>query len=185
MSIEGGRYAVRLRPHATIGRPDGVLWLTPAEGVGPLLAGDRAADDARDRLGLMSYAAVSHALVALHVPGWALGAGEQGRPTFADAGGHTRFKCRADRAANRRRSAWGCTADLARLALEERSLDGLPERVAYPVPAQRLATLDVTPLGPTTQDRSPTARDHERFADRLCARHGDESALRKRILGLL
>jgi len=186
--LKGAR-VVALRHRRTIGRRGGVLWVTPAKDVKKDMVGPGAADRVRDRLGLIHRVA-GEALLAVHLPSISIKAEESGRPTFADAAGHARFKTRPDRARNRRRSTWGYTLDLERLAGGERSLDGLPERVVLAIPAGRIGRLQVRPLGHLTLTRGAASAargvdDHESFAGRLGTRHGGPAGLRGRIGALL
>jgi hypothetical protein len=177
-----GKHPVRLKLGATVGRPNRLLWLTPVDGLKAELARISSADCIRDRLGLIHYDRVGDALVALHLPSKAMAASEHGRPTAADAGSHARFKTRADRVINRRRSAWGYTADLQKLSSGKPTIDGLSERVATPIPGARLGIITVTPLHHIVAARGITPKDdHDAFASRLCDRCGGVATIRKRL----
>ena len=181
-----GEHQVRLKPGATVGRPNHLLWLTPVDGLKAEFAHIRSADCIRDRLGLIHYDRVGNALVALYLPNTAILAGEHGRPTAADAGSHARFKARADNGVNRRRSAWGYTADLEKFFSGKPTIDGLPERVAEPIPGKRLGIITITPLDYIDKARGATSKDdHTAFANRLCERCGGVAKIQKHLQTLL
>ncbi|MCI0623351.1 MAG: hypothetical protein L0387_17115 [Acidobacteria bacterium] len=181
-----GKHTVLLRVGATVGRPGRVLWLTPVKNIEADLV-NGAADRVRDRLGLINYNDLGVALLALRLPGTVIASTVNGRPTFADAGSNARFKTRADTTANRRRSAWGHTADLDKFARSMRVIDGLPERISRPLISDDVRTLPVAPLGRISVVRGTTSGsdDHDTFAKRLSTRHGGVNVIRTRMLAIL
>ena len=142
-------------------------------------------DRARDRLGLI-HRKVGDSLVALYLPAKAIDPLPNGRPTFADAGIHARFKSRADTTANRKRCRWGHTADLDKFGRSERYIDGLPERVSSPILSDKLGGIAFIPLGDVSTARGASPGDGDAaFADRLCALHGGVAGVRERIRRIL
>ncbi len=173
----------------TIGVPGGVVWLTPSAGVAHLLKSNRAADRLRDVLGLQHHLR-GRCLAVLHLDDAAVQRCVTARPTFADAGSHRRFKARADAKRNRKRSAWGHTSDLARLAQGAPILDGRPERVCGPIPTADLDPIRITPLGTTAKTRGATSKgatrdDDPAFAAQLVSRQGGRTRLGARIYAIL
>jgi hypothetical protein len=173
----------------TIGAPGGVVWLTPSAGLARLVKAARAADRLRDVLGLLHHPR-GRCLAVLHLDDLAVQRCGTARPTFADAGSHRRFKVRADAERNRQRSAWGHTADLARLASGAPILDGRPERVCGPIPTEDLDSIRVTPLGRTLATRGETSKganrdDDPAFAAQLVRRQGGRARLVARICAIL
>ncbi len=173
----------------TLGRPSAVLWVTAAAELEQDVAAHDAADCVRDALGLIHIRS-GKSLVALHLPEVNVGRVGTARPTFADAAAHRRFKVRLDLACNRRRAAWGYTADLRRVAAGEQIADGCRERVLEPIPTTYLGALRVVPLGSTRIERGVVCRGEGRdddyaFALRLCAKHGGETAVKRRVLEMI
>jgi hypothetical protein len=175
---------VSLRDGATLGRPNGVLWLTLVDAVEADMDFAGAADRVRDRLGLVHYAA-GVPLLAVQLEPRVIAGKETARPTFADAGSHRRFKVMADKAVNRRRVSWGFSADLSLLALERKWIDGAPERVACPLRSHDVGSLSVRFLGETSADVGRDPEDDVTFAKRLSIRHKECAGVRRRIEKLL
>lgn len=175
----------------TLGRRGKVLWHTAASGLVQKGKVTSSADDVRDRLGLIHYAKGT-ALMAIRIPADVLATGKTGRPTFADAGSHARFKAGADSATHRDEKAWGHAADLKLVATGGKVVDGWPERVAEPIPTARfrrreVETLPLQTLADTRglTDSPPNRDDHQAFAERLLARHTDLNTLRNRVLAVI
>lgn len=171
-----------LKDGAHLGPPGGVLWFTLAEAIqDPLDQG--SADDLRDLLGLV-HVGEDVDLMVVEFESTGLRPSVCGRPTAFDAGSHRRFKAQADKATNRRRSSWGHTADLNRIARGMADVDGAPERVSHPVPAQALGNVVVHAVGRTSVKRGGDRRDDDRFLD-LLERGRDAKTLKQVILSLL
>ena len=173
-------------PH--LGNPDSVLWVSPLLGLVDDLGDSHPAECLRDALGLIHHGA-DKALAALHLPADLVHRREGGRPTFADAGSHRRFRADADTRRAQGRSAWGCTVHLAHLEAGRKQVDGRMERVVPPIPARDVGKIRVTPLGSTLTERGApaSAANDAAFAERLLRQHGGRTQLRARlgdILGL-
>ena len=188
--ILAGENSIALRAGSTLGNPHGVFWATPTVGLRRGMDPASAADRLRDVLGLV-HLGEGRALTAIYFPAATVAPGESARPTFADAGGHRRFRARADRSDHRRQVTWGYTICLSRLASGERRIDGRRERVSRPIPTSRVGSVRVLPLGNTLvtrgYDRPGAVDDDKSFAERLArAHHGKAAALgrMKAVLGL-
>lgn len=185
-----GETTITLRPGSTLGKPHAVFWVTPTSGLRRNINGATVADRLRDVLGLVHFGE-DQALAAIYLPTATIAPGESARPTFADAGGHRRFRARADRSDHRRQVTWGYAICLLRLASGKRQIDGRRERVSRPIPASRVGRARVLPLGQTVvtrgDDGSGAVDDDKSFAERLArAYHGTAGALdrMKAVLGL-
>lgn len=180
------RRQVNLRPNQVIGNPESVLWITPLEEVQKHLVGTEAAERVRDGLGLIHRDRLHEPLVLLELPASAVAGTTNGRPTFADAGSHRRFKTHVDGKAKSKRSAWGHTVDLERLAGGNTLIDGHPERVCMPVPTAMLGRIEFVPLGKIRFVRTEqTGRDDDpAFAQRLVAHAGGLAKIRNTVRGL-
>ena len=161
---------VRLDPAATLGRQHSVIWFAPRESLEAALATEvpnAHAQRARDLLGLVHHQEGTM-LAAMHFQPPTLSARASARPTFADAGGHTRFKTWPDGGAARSQRDWGHTVDLRALDASDASLDGCPERVIASIDDGALsndATFELEMLGPV---RTPVADGGDAaFAKRL------------------
>ena len=186
--ILAGETSIALRPGSTLGNPHGVFWVTPISGMRRDMNGATVADRLRDLLGLVHFRE-GWVLVAVCLPAATIAPGESARPTFADAGGHRRFRVRADRSDNRRQVTWGYTICLSRLASGERRIDGRRERVSRPIPASRVGSLRVVPLGKTLvtrgDDRSSARDDDKTFAERLARAHHGKAGVLARMKAVL
>jgi hypothetical protein len=159
---------IRLDAGETIGRY--LLWYTMKKDFEVVLSVVvDSADQSRDSLGLVQYKE-GEILIALYFSGKALKNISSGRPTFSDAGTHTRFKTCADTSINRRRNTWGHTTNLRHFASGKQNLDGLPERIADPIDEKALENekIGFTPLGRVKVSRGDTIYDDNAcFAKRL------------------
>ena len=162
----------RLDPASSLGRQHSVVWFTRRDVLAEALAAEDVIDHAqrtRDLLGLVHHQKGAM-LSVLHFPPRTMSACLSGRPTFADAGSHTRFKTWPDGTTARRLHDWGNTVDLRTLDAAATSVDGCPERVTKTFEGRSLSDAGVfefdllgavqTPLG--RSDAADTA-----FADRL------------------
>jgi hypothetical protein len=174
-----------LKANTNIGKPGGLLWLCPQEDFSAVTATTKPADRGRDCLGLIHHPQ-DKALIALYFAANDLAATAGKRPTFADAGGHSRFRTRADQRRHREQSTWGFTVDLEPFARGVSDTDGLPERICLPVSSNDISTVDILALGRTTLSRGNSPGDDDSaFSDRICTRHGDTARLRDEIIGIL
>lgn len=188
MGLPEAHRKVRIDRGATIGRPPYVLWYTIKHDFEDILStSGEHADKARDALGLVHHQSGKF-LTALYFSGKALNHVSSGRPTFADAGTHFRFKTRADSEDNRKRSEWGHAADLEHFANGAPVIDGLPERISEPIGEKALAKaseIGFTPLGETKKSRGKTIEDDDaRFALRLLNGR-DTNKIKHEILGII
>lgn len=175
----------------TLGRKGRGLWFTSADQLPGNGKVTLSADNVRDYLGLVHYVKDT-ALMTIRLPAYILKTAKTGRPTFADAGGHTRFKARADLPKHQKNKAWGYAADLDSFATSGKTIDGWPERIAAPLPTSHfpkraVETLPLQTLAHTRglKDKPPNRDDHQAFAERLLARHTDLNNLRNRILVII
>ncbi|MBF0141711.1 MAG: hypothetical protein HQL74_15740 [Magnetococcales bacterium] len=183
--------AVRLNPlgpsgdAATIGNPAKVLWITPEEEVREFIGRALPADGLRDALGLLHF--YNHQLLAITLPKVTVEGQEHGRPTVADAGSHRRHMAHSSCRADGKVMPWGWTANLDKFANGASHIDGLPERVAKPVPVVNLPAVDVQALGSCGPERGLSAGvdDDEKFARMLCGKHGGVSEMMVRIQEVL
>jgi len=179
-----GPWRVALKDGATLGRPGGVVWLTLSHTLVADIASVDAADRVRNRLGLVHHAS-GVALLAIRIESGVMAGKKVGRPTFADAGSHRRFRSMADKSVNRRRKTWGCSVDLSLLAGGEKWVDGVPERVACPLSRREAVSVEIRYLGETRTDLGSDPADDVAFAERLSSRHGlcdDVRGRMKRVL---
>ena len=164
----------RVDPDATLGRPDEVLWFTRrqafADGLRPE-AGSGSAQRARDLLGLDKE--VGEVLVAVHFPAAALRG--SARPTFFDGIAHSRFRAWPDGREAQADMTWGRTVDLRAFEDGAESMDGIPERVAPPVPGDRSPggiEAEFEMLGRVERETGTDATADAEFAARLAAGQG-------------
>ena len=109
------------------------VWGTPMVRFGDEIESrldDEQADRARDVLGLV-HRSRDDLLIALRIPGDVVGAVRSARPSFADAGIHSRFRWRVGPA--RLRGSWGFTIDLNQFWNGSPDVNGLGERVFEPI----------------------------------------------------
>lgn len=121
----------RIDPASSLGRQHSVVWFTRRDALEEALAAEDArnlAQRTRDLLGLVHHQQGAM-LSVIHFPPQTMSTCMSSRPTFADAGGHARFKTWPDGNAARRRRDWGTTVDLRTLDANAPSVDGCPERV--------------------------------------------------------
>ena len=122
----------RLDPASSLSHEQhSVVWFTRRDALEEALAEEDAIDHAqrtRDLLGLVHHQQGAM-LSVLHFPPRTMSSCLSGRPTFADAGCHTRFKTWPDGGAARKLLDWGNTVDLHALDAAAPSVDGCPERV--------------------------------------------------------
>ena len=122
----------RLDPASILSREQhSVVWFTRRDALEEALAAEEAVNHAqrtRDLLGLVHHQQGAM-LSVLHFPPRTMSACLSGRPTFADAGSHARFKTWPDGRAARKLLDWGTTVDLRALDDAAPSVDGCPERV--------------------------------------------------------
>lgn len=181
--------ADRLKPGACLGPPSGVFWFT-AYGELKEAINYHDADGVRDLLGLIH---LDDGDSEIDLIGIAFSASAfksddtHGRPTMMDAGSNRRYKARTFLPRYRRRSFWGFTGHLGKLADSEGVCDGAAERVALPIDSAELGTVTIYPIGRTTifkkRGRSPEDND-EAFADGL-RRHRDFGDIEAAVLALL
>ena len=164
---------VRVEPAATVGgRRHDVVWFTrraaldeAVVGVSPSVRAQRT----RDLLGLVHHQEGAM-LVAMHFQPPTLSACPSARPTFADAGMHTRFKAWPDDEAARKDRSWGRTVDLHALDESAASVDGCPERVANTIDGHSLAdgaTFEFELLGAVQAPAAQGDAARAAFASRL------------------
>jgi hypothetical protein len=138
MNLRDFERVVRLDPTREIGRS--VLWFTRKTSITNMLRRRAAAeipDRVRDGLGLV-HRSRDEVLVLLLFPANILRGMPSARPTFVDAGNHSRFKStgksrRADASAN-----WGWTTQLEKFYSLRRAVDGCRERVCASIVASVL-----------------------------------------------
>ena len=154
------------------GGPRPLFWAAPASELMSLRARhggpSRAFGEAtRDILGLVHFGSDAILIEAL-LPDGATRRWHNARPTFADAGTHSRFRHRLDKAPGRCGSGWGCTVDLAKLAGTDPIIDGAAERVVEPVRVQDAWPVRFSLVGEVATARGATlADDDQAFAERL------------------
>ena len=160
---------VRANPAAELGRRDDVVWFTRRSAFKKALAAiptSLRAQRARDLLGLVHHHEGAM-LAAMHFQPPTLSACPSARPTFADAGTHTRFKAWPDDEPARRDRSWGRTVDLSALNAHAASVDGCPERIARSTRGDALtngATFEFELLGAV---QATTDQGDDEFASRL------------------
>jgi hypothetical protein len=113
-------------------------------------------------------------LVALRLPAYLLGALESARPTFVDAGSHSRFKHLADSPRAKSKRTWGWTADLQKFGEGKNVIDGCRERVMRPPIQTDLVdgTLEFLALGSVRVPRGDVLGTNDRqFVNRLMMGH--------------
>jgi len=170
---------VSLRKGKTVGQRTGLLWITQSKEVEPYINFADAADRVRDLLGLIHYKA-RRRLLRLRIEPAMLAGKSVGRPTFADAGSHRRFKATADNAANRRRPSWGFTTDLSLFEGGATSIDGAPARVVCPLKTEDVGSVEIQSLGEVKITRGSAPYDDMAFARCLSARH-ESAGIRRRL----
>lgn len=121
----------KLRKDGFIGREGGLIWITEYPNIKNLqkLPYDIRTDRARNKLGLVHYDKRHTIIVFLFFTGDDISKQRNSRPTFVDAGSHSRFKTLPDDIKNKKRSGWGYTVDLEKFVSDQKIIDGLPERV--------------------------------------------------------
>lgn len=190
LALSSEERVVKLKDGGQIGAA--VLWVTRGsdfdKAVGAAISMNNAADRARDVLGLVDHKP-DDILIVLQLPWKVMEVMESERPTFMDAGSHRRFQAVARLQKNRRRSAWGCTVDLARLSDKSANADGLPERVRRPVKGNELGperTFGFSLLGQVAIDRDtdPPLDGDNAFAQFLMRGRTTET-LRKSVLDIV
>jgi len=166
------------------GGPVPLFWVCPTERLSPRTAAHRTGDEARDALGMIQHGS-GVALIEIRSPANKLVSVKWARPTFADAGIHSRFRTVNDDRTNPSISGWGFTVDLARFAAGAPVLDGLPERVVEPLEFNRDLEAQFSFVGGTTLTRGLTAAkdDDEAFAQRVLRRR-TVADLRNRLTAL-
>jgi hypothetical protein len=172
------------RPDAKLGGgPVPLFWVCPTDRLSIRIAAHRTGDGARDALGLIDYL-TAVALIEIRFPAKKIVSVKWARPTYADAGAHSRFRIVNDDKAGVNLSDWGCTVDLGRFAASELVLDGLPERVVKPLAFARDLEAKFSFVGGTASARGLTATDDDgAFAQRLL-RGRSTSDLRDRLMAL-
>ncbi len=145
-----------------------LFWITPSiEKERRVNTSSERADCVRDRLGLINYGN-NKALVEIQIPGNVILEHESARPTFIDAVSLSRFRVSPDTIKAEKRSAWGCTVDLAKFTDQWPQIDGLPERVVSPIDCNENLGLKFKHIGRTTSSRGNGLQDNdEAFAKRL------------------
>lgn len=155
------------KPNARLGGGYSPLfWVCPTDTLLLSVETHRTGNAARDALGLIHHP-TGVALVEIRFSADKLVSVKWARPTFADAGVHSRFRTAADKKPSA--SGWGCTVDLGRFATGEPVLDGLPERVAEPLAFDRDLEPQFAFVGGTTLTRGLVVAidDDGAFATRL------------------
>lgn len=153
-----------------LGRDGEVVFLTLAEGLKKIIGKPNMASMARDVLGLAHHEeGVELVALGFHCP--SVGQSNHARPTFADAGGHRRFKAVADNAVNKADKTWGFAVDLERFEQALAELDGLPERVARPIAFKDMENIDLYFLGKVAGTRG------------VAGKSGDDSGFERRLRG--
>ena len=122
---------VRVDPVISLGKRNGVIWFTPRSDLESIFAEQTSvrAQQARDVLGLVHHG-IGTPLAALHFKPVTFEDIKSARPTFIDAGGHTRFKTWPDGEDAQEDRHWGVTVDLTKLMDAAPELDGCLECVA-------------------------------------------------------
>ena len=151
-------YEIGLQRSQTIGNPKKPLWLTLWAEVMPT---HPDADSVRDLLGIAHFGQGTK-LIAVKLPRDELGAtaaGNMARPSFADAGSHSRFKNGACTTAKRKRSAWGHTANLKTLIVHGKVADGAVERVCKSPSTDDIKEIQFANLGPLSSTHDEIAHN--------------------------
>ncbi|MGB5064960.1 MAG: hypothetical protein WBQ37_14580 [Candidatus Competibacter sp.] len=168
--IEDSIPPVRIQPDAGIGRKGGVVFLTSFTDVANLLSNTTKADDIRDKVGLIHWEK-NNEYVILEIQASELTLLRQGRPTFADAGSHRRFKALANNRSNKTQSNWGFTVDLDNFATQGKILDGVPERICEYIEANYISHIKLYPLHAVqTENRGMTSKDDDKAYARCLRR---------------
>jgi hypothetical protein len=160
------------KPNAKLGGGKFPLfWVCSTDTLSIKIAKHLTGDGARDTLGLIHHG-IGVALIEIRFPANKLVSVKWARPTYADAGIHSRFRTVNDDKTNPSISGWGCTVDLGRFAAGDPVLDGLPERVVEPLAFDRDLEAEFSFVGGTTLTRGLTAAkdDDETFAQRVLRR---------------
>lgn len=148
------------------------IWVTTKTSLDNTLRNCRnleRADKARDILGLV-HRNKDEVLAALFFPASILSTLNSARPTFVDAGDHSRFKTTADSSRARAEASWGWTANLEKLYHSKSVLDGCRERVCSAVRHSDVpgGAVSFIPLGILMMPRNDTVGvNDDRFAARL------------------
>ncbi|MGQ0593667.1 MAG: hypothetical protein ACT4QB_13765 [Gammaproteobacteria bacterium] len=145
-----------------------LFWVCPADTLSIRIAKHLTGDGARDTLGLIHHG-TGVALIEIRFPANKLVSVKWARPTYADAGTHSRFRTVNDDKTNPSISGWGFTVDLGRFVAGDLVLDGLPERVVEPLAFDRDLEAEFSFVAGTTTTRGLTAAkdDDEAFAQRV------------------
>ena len=161
------------------------FWICPAEDLAAVRDRETPANHAdaiRDLLGLIHHES-RKALVEIRLPAKALQGIKHVRPTFADAGEHSRFRTKPDNPP--RHTHWGQTVHLGLFIKGRPSIDGAPEHVAEPVAFNKTLGAHFDFIGGTAQTRGQNTEDSDAaFATRLL-RGRNPSELRDRLLKIL
>ncbi|MBF0336851.1 MAG: hypothetical protein HQL05_03385 [Nitrospirae bacterium] len=161
------------RPNAKLGgspnRP--LFWITPSDNISKKRLRYRTytalGNTIRDLLGLIHYKK-GVPLVEIRIHGSKLQSLRHARPTFADAGGHRRFKIYTSSGRAKKKPAWGWTVDLHPFHLSGFSVDGAEERVVESACLGANLETEFQFCGFTDTTRGNTAKDNDaEFADRL------------------
>ena len=166
-------HEIGLQQSKTIGNPKKPLWLTLWAEAMPT---HPDADSVRDLLGLAHLGQVTK-LIALKLPRDKLGAaaaGNMARPSFTDAGSHSRFKSCTLTTAKRKRSAWGHTTNLKILVEQGKVADGVAERVCESPSTDDIKEIQFVNLGPLSSTHDEIAHDHS-FSESLCHMTGHKN----------
>ncbi len=159
--------ATDFKDRQLLGREREVVFVTPAEGLKKIMSKPKMASMARDVLGLI-HQKDSMDLVALSFACPAIEPSKSARPSFADAGGHRRFKALASQASNKADRSWGYTVDLDLFHKSAADIDGLRERVTFPFAFDDMKDICLYGLGTVDGTRGQSANDSDvAFATRL------------------
>jgi hypothetical protein len=161
----------RLTKSKWIGRErQSIFWVLPfdeLELISTTSSKEELATSVRDRLGLIHYEK-GDSLVAISLSADKLKGRRQARPTFADAGGHRRFKTIPDVSRNRLQKSWGHTADLLKFKAGDPNIDGTMERVIEAISTDDLIEIDYWVLGFVSNTRGLEITDNDAaFATRI------------------
>ncbi len=142
-------------------RPERPVFLASFRDIEPLLKNEDKADQIRDKLGLVNWKEGTE-YVMLKFQGEQLASLQHGRPTFADAGSHRRFKATASAKENQKKRDWGFALDLKAFAQRNNSPDGGRERICNQIRGESLAPeVQLHPLGFVAKARGDTIDDND------------------------
>jgi hypothetical protein len=187
MSLTEPERKVKLKDSAAIGNK-GLVWYTLEERLNNALSRTpNKADEARDILGLV-HRRSDDVMIAMHISSKVIKNTLNSRPTFADATTHPRFKTKADKFSNIKRSSWGHTAHLAFFAEDKQIIDGLPERVCSPIKQSHMVVdpeISYTPLGKVITTRGHDIVDDDKeYGQRLLNRRTIHE-VKSQLLGII